>query len=113
MQLIYPVQDTRLCLKVIEEKGYAKSGQICLHATSAGAILSANLFLEDPSKFGALVLRMPFLDLFTALMDPEAQLAQHEWDEFGNPNDANGIQLLEKLCPYQVTSYSCQYTWRS
>ena len=81
----------------------AGKGKLALHGTSAGGLLATNLFLSDPELFGALVLRMPFLDLFTAMMDPNAVLTQHEWDEWGDPRQPGGVKLLQELCPYQVS----------
>lgn len=83
-------------------RGLASSGSLAIRAESAGAVLAANLLLSQPSTFGAAVLRMPFLDLFTAMMDPQQELTQHEWEEWGDPRAPGGMQLLQELCPYKV-----------
>ena len=61
----------------------------------AGALLASR-----PETFGAAALRMPFLDLFTAAMEPSLALTEHEWDEWGDPRDPGGVELLRELCPY-------------
>ena len=37
-----------------------------------------------PWAFGAAILAVPFLDVLGALADPEAPLARHEADEWGD-----------------------------
>lgn len=41
--------------------------------------------------FGAAVLRVPFVDALTALCDPELPLTQHEYEEWGDPNDTQDL----------------------
>ena len=85
--------------------GLVSQGCVMLRAFSAGGVLAANLLLSQPSNFGAAVLRMPFLDLFTAMMDPEQALTQHEWEEWGDPRENGGITLLQSICPYKVNPF--------
>jgi protease II len=85
-------------------QGHATSGSVALQAVSAGGVLAANLLQSRPEDFGGAVLRMPFLDLFTAMTDPSQALTQHEWDEWGHPEQPGGLELLRTLCPYQVWS---------
>lgn len=73
-----------------------------LKCVSAGAVLGAKTLLAQPSAFGAAVLRMPFLDVFTTMMDSLQSMTHHEWDEWGNPNEDGGVDLLKSICPYQV-----------
>lgn len=49
---------------------------------------------------GAIVLRVPFVDVLTAMRDPTLPLTQHEYDEFGNPEDAAVETAIRAYDPY-------------
>lgn len=40
-----------------------------------------------PDLFGAMVMKVPFVDVTTSMLDPTLPLTIHEYDEWGNPND--------------------------
>lgn len=84
--------------------GLATSGSIALGTSSAGGILASQLLLQRPHDFGAAAFRMPFTDLLTTMTDPTHPLTEHEWGEWGDPNEAGDLELLRELCPYQVFS---------
>lgn len=107
------MQDSEACLRHLVANGLAGQGAVMLRAFSAGGVLAANLLLSQPSAFGAVALRMPFLDLFTAMMDPEQALTQHEWAEWGDPRVQGSVALLQKICPYQVLLIHCPGPARS
>lgn len=42
-----------------------------------------------PELFGAMIMKVPFVDVTTSMVDDTLPLTLHEYDEWGNPNDEN------------------------
>lgn len=99
------MQEAHASLDYLLSQGLATRGHLALQTASAGGVLGALLLQGRPEDFGAAALRMPFLDLFTVMTDPSHSLTQHEWDEWGNPNEPGGSYLLWDLCPYAVSLF--------
>lgn len=39
-----------------------------------------------PELFGAMIMKVPFVDVITAMVDSSLPLTLHEYDEWGDPN---------------------------
>ena len=96
------MQDGHACVDYLLSSGLSTAGNIALQTRSAGGILASQLLMQRPCDFGAAVFRMPFTDLLTTMTDPSHALTEHEWAEWGDPHVAGELELLKKLCPYQV-----------
>ena len=95
------LQDLEACIDHLVDRRFTAHGRIALYASSAGGVLAGNVLNKRPASFGAAVLRLPFLDVFTAMTDPNLPLSRHEMDEWGNPEMEGGMELLRSICPYQ------------
>ena len=71
-------------------RGYSRRGRVAGKGYSAGGMLLAAACNQDPALFSALVLRFPFVDVLTAMMDPSLGLTAHEGDEWGDPIQSIG-----------------------
>ncbi|KAI8381259.1 prolyl oligopeptidase family-domain-containing protein [Radiomyces spectabilis] len=70
--------------------------------TSAGGLLVGAMTHMKPELFKALVLRVPFVDPLSAMLNPELPLTQVEYPEWGNPSaDKKAYELIEKYSPYE------------
>lgn len=49
-------------------------------------VRAAALVGRRPESIGAAVLRVPFVDVLTTMLDPDLPLTVHEQSEFGNPS---------------------------
>ena len=61
---------------------------------SAGGMLMAAACNQDPDLYAALILRFPFVDVLTAMMDSSLGLTAHEGDEWGDPIESKGASIL-------------------
>ncbi len=96
------VDDLEACMDFLIRRRYTSKGLVALEAASAGGLPAAALINRRPDCIGAAVLRVPFVDVLTAMQDPSLPLTVHEYDEFGNPAaDKETLQSLRALCPYQ------------
>ena len=49
---------------------------------------------QDPDLYAALILRFPFVDVLTAMMDSSLGLTAHEGDEWGDPIESKGASIM-------------------
>lgn len=63
------------------------------------------MFHMRPDLFKALVLRVPFLDPLSAMLNPDLPLTQIEYSEWGNPtDDPDAYKLIASYSPYENIS---------
>ncbi|OZJ02303.1 hypothetical protein BZG36_05197, partial [Bifiguratus adelaidae] len=71
--------------------------------TSAGGLLVGASGCMRPDLFRALVLRVPFIDPLSAMLDPTLPLTQVEYLEWGNPQmDAAAYDYMASYAPYDI-----------
>ncbi|CDH53354.1 oligopeptidase b [Lichtheimia corymbifera JMRC:FSU:9682] len=69
--------------------------------TSAGGLLVGAMLHLRPDLFKALVLRVPFVDPLSSMLNPELPLTQVEYPEWGNPtDDPSAYDLIQSYSPY-------------
>lgn len=66
--------------------------------TSAGGLLVGAMIHMRPELFKAIVLRVPFVDPLSSMLNPDLPLTQVEYPEWGNPT-ANKDDY-ENICSY-------------
>lgn len=62
-----------------------------------------------PELFRAAILRVPFVDVVTAILDPSLPLTVHEYDEWGNPEDPGVLDYIRSYDPYLNIKKGVQY----
>ncbi len=96
------------CAEYLVEQAYTQPKLLVAKGVSAGGLLIGTHILEKkrkkkwpvnfyfligacanmrPDLFGALVLKVPFLDITTTMLDTSLPLTLHEYDEWGDPNE--------------------------
>lgn len=83
------VADLASCLEHVRRA--APGARIALVAHSAGGAVAAGLALQRPDLASALVLEAPFVDVLSAMCDPDLPLTVHEYEEWGDPRTADGF----------------------
>ena len=53
-----------------------------------------------PDLFRAVVAEVPFVDVVTTMLDPSIPLTVTEWEEWGNPNEADVYEYMKSYSPY-------------
>lgn len=73
--------------------------------TSAGGLLVGAMLHMRPDLFNALVLKVPFVDPLSSMLNPELPLTQIEYPEWGNPTeDVKAYDLIRSYSPYDNIS---------
>ena len=68
------------------KKNYTSSKQLVIEGGSAGGLLVGACINMNPSLYNVAILRVPFVDCVTTLLDQKIPLTLTEYGEWGNPN---------------------------
>eukprot|EP00041_Stephanoeca_diplocostata_P003017 m.31291 g.31291 ORF g.31291 m.31291 type:complete len:819 (+) comp13962_c0_seq3:199-2655(+) len=96
------IHDLLACLDALVDRGYATShAAVCVEGISAGGFVAAAACNIAPASMGALVLKVPFVDVLSSMLDPTLPLTQHESDEWGDViGSADAFHAVRAVCPY-------------
>jgi len=87
------------CAQELLASGIAKPGLLSCEGRSAGGLLVGNVVNMAPELFRAAVAGVPFVDLMTTMCDPSIPLTTEEWEEWGNPNEAEFHDYMMSYSP--------------
>ncbi|RIB06657.1 prolyl oligopeptidase family-domain-containing protein, partial [Gigaspora rosea] len=93
--------------------GYSNASKISAIGISAGGLLITqknSFFFYYIDLFRALVLRVPFLDPLTSMLNPNLPLTKIEYNEWGNPLENEDIyKYISSYAPYDNISYDTTF----
>ena len=81
-------------------KGYGNRQQLYAMGGSAGGLLMGGVVNMAPDLFHGVVAQVPFVDVVTTMLDPTIPLTTGEYDEWGNPEQAEFYHLIRQYSPY-------------
>jgi len=67
---------------------------------SAGGLLMGGVVNMAPELFHGVVAQVPFVDVVTTMLDPTIPLTTGEYDEWGNPEQAEFYHTIRQYSPY-------------
>jgi oligopeptidase B len=67
---------------------------------SAGGLLQGAVYSMRPDRWRAVVAEVPFVDCVNTMLDDSIPLTANEWDEWGDPRDAEDYACLRSYSPY-------------
>jgi oligopeptidase B len=82
-------------------QGWADGNRIASRGVSAGGLLQGAVFSRAPQRWRAMVAEVPFVDVVTTMLDPSVPLTVTEYDEWGDPNDAEAYRVMSSYSPYE------------
>lgn len=74
--------------------------KIYLMGSSAGGTLVAAAINRQPELFSGAVLKVPFVDVVNSMSDSRLPLTEQQYGEWGNPNNADQRQIMQRYDPY-------------
>lgn len=92
------------CAHSLLDSGDVARGRLAIWGGSAGGLLvgaSANL---APDLFAGVIAEVPFVDVVTTMLDETLPLTAIEWEEWGNPKDAEYYAYMRSYAPYENIS---------
>ena len=88
------------CAEHLIAEGYTAAGRIAAMGGSAGGMLMGAVVNDRPDLFGCVVAHVPFVDVLNTMLDDTLPLTTMEYNEWGNPNDAEYYQYMRSYSPY-------------
>ncbi|GKV68853.1 oligopeptidase B [Sporosarcina sp. NCCP-2716] len=81
-------------------EGYTTTGQLAARGGSAGGLLMGAVANMAGDRFKVIVPEVPFVDVLTTMLDTSIPLTTLEWDEWGDPRQAESYFYMKSYSPY-------------
>jgi oligopeptidase B len=80
--------------------GYGDPARIAIEGGSAGGLLMGAVANLRPDLFRAVLSHVPFVDVMNTMLDATLPLTVPEFEEWGNPNEAEAFHYMLSYSPY-------------
>ncbi len=94
------ISDLLACAERLLCCGVAARGKLVVSGESAGGLLVGAALNMRPDLFCGAVAEVPFVDVVHTLLDQDWPLTPSDYDEFGDPHDAEQFDNLRSYSPY-------------
>ena len=84
----------------LTEHGYGDPARVAIEGGSAGGLLMGAVVNLKPEIFRAVVSHVPFVDVMNTMLDASLPLTVPEYEEWGDPNDAEYFHYMLSYSPY-------------
>ncbi|HEY4913445.1 MAG TPA: S9 family peptidase [Candidatus Dormibacteraeota bacterium] len=88
------------CAERLVELGYTSPRRLAIRGRSAGGLLIGAVLNMQPNLFACAVAQVPFVDALTTMLDDKLPLTVNEFDEWGNPAEADFYRYIKTYSPY-------------
>jgi oligopeptidase B len=90
--------------------GYTKADRLVANGGSAGGLLMGAITNMRPDLFKAVVADVPFVDVINTMLDSTLPLTAQEWEQWGNPQNAEQFAYMRSYSPYDNVERKA-YPW--
>ncbi|WP_282135828.1 S9 family peptidase [Seonamhaeicola maritimus] len=88
------------CSKFLIEQKYTSKDHLYAYGGSAGGLLMGAIININPELYKGILAAVPFVDVVTTMLDDTIPLTTGEYDEWGNPNNAEYYKYMKSYSPY-------------
>ena len=88
------------CADHLVEQGVTARDRLAIRGGSAGGLLIGGALNLRPDLCAVAVAEVPFVDVVTTMSDPSIPLTVIEYDEWGNPEDLDYLEVMASYSPY-------------
>jgi oligopeptidase B len=81
-------------------EGYGAADRVAIEGGSAGGLLMGAVVNERPDLFRVVLSHVPFVDVMNTMLDASLPLTIAEYEEWGNPNEAEAFAYMRSYSPY-------------
>ena len=81
-------------------EGYGARGRVAIEGGSAGGLLMGAAVNDRPDLFRVVLAHVPFVDVMNTMLDASLPLTVAEYEEWGNPNEAEAFAYMRSYSPY-------------
>jgi oligopeptidase B len=96
------------CAEYLIREKYTSTPKLAIQGGSAGGLLVGAAMTMRPDLFGAVIAKVPFVDVVSTMSDPSIPLTTLEYDQWGNPDDQEYFEYMLSYSPYdnvRTTAY--------
>ena len=87
-------------VEYLTAKGYGDPARVAIEGGSAGGLLMGAVTNLKPEIFRAVLSHVPFVDVMNTMLDASLPLTVPEYEEWGNPNQAEYFNYMLSYSPY-------------
>jgi len=87
-------------VEYLAAKGYGDPTRVAIEGGSAGGLLMGAVTNLKPEIFRAVLSHVPFVDVMNTMLDASLPLTVPEYEEWGNPNQAEYFNYMLSYSPY-------------
>jgi len=80
--------------------GYGNPRRVAMEGGSAGGLLMGAVANLRPDLYRAVLSHVPFVDVMNTMLDPTLPLTIAEYEEWGDPNQADAFAYMLQYSPY-------------
>jgi oligopeptidase B len=88
------------CVEHLTAAGYGDPARVAIEGGSAGGLLMGAVTNMRPDLFRAVLSHVPFVDVMNTMLDATLPLTVPEYEEWGNPNEAESFHYMLSYSPY-------------
>lgn len=85
-------------------EGYTSTDRMLAFGGSAGGLLMGVVANMRPDLYNAIVAAVPFVDVINTMSDASIPLTAQEWEQWGNPTNADEYAYMRQYSPYENVS---------
>ena len=86
--------------EALVKQRYGNRERIAIEGGSAGGLLMGAVVNLRPDLFRAVLSHVPFVDVMNTMLDASLPLTVAEYEEWGNPNEAEAFTYMRSYSPY-------------
>src|SRR5204863_4919018 len=79
---------------------YTTPEKLVIEGGSAGGLLMGAVANMRPDLFRMVISHVPFVDVMNTMLDASLPLTVAEYEEWGNPNEAEAFEYMRSYSPY-------------
>jgi oligopeptidase B len=88
------------CAEHLIKEKYTRKDKLAIMGGSAGGLLVGACLTMRPDLFGAVVAKVPFVDVVNTMSDPSIPLTTLEYEQWGNPDNKQYFDYMMSYSPY-------------
>jgi len=88
------------CAEHLVAQGFTTPKQLVANGVSAGGLLMGAITNLRPDLFAGIIADVPFVDVINTVSDPTIPLTVIEWEQWGNPANADEYAYMRAYSPY-------------
>jgi oligopeptidase B len=100
MQKMNTFTDFIAVTEYLTAHGYGDPKRVAMEGGSAGGLLMGAVANLRPDLYRAVLSHVPFVDVMNTMLDDTLPLTIGEYEEWGNPNEAEAFQYMLQYSPY-------------